>query len=275
MLAQQRLGHRLGGQRQHGRLGEGGPLVLEQVGHSVGRRRLVGVGPSTVLLETPLKEKGLCDALGLATPPSRGGGAAPPPPARRSAASLRAPRGCAGEVSSRLSKPSREVAPGMPSSICPCDPYAEEVHEVVLISSVEKAWFVGVKPTETGELSMLEVADGRAGTGTGMAATAAPPPRPLSPSPIGPAQPLPPPPAPSPRTAPLAPPSLLPSLPPPPQPGCGGGGNEGRAGVEEGRKRGGSEAEAPLQPGRAVGTTILRVGPSSSLLESSSLPSVT
>ena len=53
-------------------------------------------GWRTVLFETPLKENGLCDALGLAAPPSRSGGAAPPLPARRSAASLRAPRSCAG-----------------------------------------------------------------------------------------------------------------------------------------------------------------------------------
>ena len=33
-------------------------------------------GWRTVLFETPLKENGLCDALGLAAPPSRSGGAA-------------------------------------------------------------------------------------------------------------------------------------------------------------------------------------------------------
>ena len=38
--AQQRLGHGLGRQGQYSGLGERGPLMLEQVGHSVRRRRL-------------------------------------------------------------------------------------------------------------------------------------------------------------------------------------------------------------------------------------------
>ena len=42
VLAQQRLGHWLCREGEHGWLGEGRPLVLEKVRYSVRRRRLVG-----------------------------------------------------------------------------------------------------------------------------------------------------------------------------------------------------------------------------------------